>query len=75
MSSKGSEPQDPETIEKVVAHAETRQVFWLRLTFILILMVATGLVSSAVFFLTHNAKVNEFETQFVDHAVKMIDAM
>jgi hypothetical protein len=45
LSSKDSEPQDPETIEKVLAHAETRQIFWLRLT-------ATGLVSSAVFFRT-----------------------
>jgi hypothetical protein len=45
LSSKDSEPQDPETIEKVLAHAETRQIFWLRLT-------ATGLGSSAVFFRT-----------------------
>lgn len=76
MSSKDSEqPQDPEKIEKVLAHAETRQIFWIRLTLILILMVATALVSSAIFFRTRNAEVTEFETQFVDHAVKIIDAM
>jgi class 3 adenylate cyclase len=74
-SSKGSEPQDPENIEKVLAHAETRQIFWLRLTLIVIVMVATALVSSAIFFRTRNAEVSEFETQFVDHAVKIIDAM
>jgi hypothetical protein len=64
-ASQDPELQDLEVTEKVLANAESRQTFWLRLPLVLTLMVATALISSAIFFRTRNFEVPEFEANFL----------
>jgi hypothetical protein len=57
----------------VLAQRETTQIGWLRGGVLTVLLVATALVSLAIFYNTRWVEIEFFEGQFQDHSHKVID--
>ena len=60
---------------KNMFHAESRQLFWLRIIAGLVLAIATCAMSLFIYRVSRHAEMESFETQYHDHAVKVMDAL
>ena len=56
-----------------LAHYETRQIGWLRVIVLCVLLFATALVSFAIFYNTRWAETEYFQGQFVDYSTHIMD--
>jgi len=56
-----------------LAGTETRQVFWSRTAFLLVLCVATGATAAAVYLLSRQDEQSSFEVRFNDFANQIIE--
>jgi hypothetical protein len=57
-----------------LAVKETEQVCWLRGFLLIVLLLATFLMAIAIFYSTRAGELDQFETQYADHATKIFDA-
>lgn len=69
-----SKEDSSESLQKLIAEAESRNVFRLRLLVILVLIVVAALISFNVHSLTSKAETDEFESQYEGAAEKIIDS-
>jgi hypothetical protein len=56
------------------ARKETEQICWLRGIVMVVLLLATFMVSVVIFYSTRKSELEQFETQFGDHADKILDS-
>lgn len=70
----GSSDDDIDTLKDSLTKKESKAVFRLRALVILILFAAAASVSVTVFYLTHNAEVSTFETEYVSAAEKITES-
>ena len=73
-SHESAEPLDPKNNPKMFAKRETRQILTLRVIVLMVLALATALVSFAISYNTRQGEEKQFASQFTDHAVKLMDA-
>ena len=57
----------------IIASKVSKQVFWLKITVIFVLIAAAVLVAIAIYLSTQRSEVNTFEAAFHDHATKVFD--
>lgn len=69
---KGEAEQAPSNHK--IATRETRVVSWLRLGLAAVLMIATVLVSLAIFYFTRGLEEEDFEAAFADSSTKVLEA-
>jgi hypothetical protein len=65
---------DAQSESALIALRETKQICWLRGIVMVALLVATFMVSVVIFYSTRRSELEQFETQFGDHAAKLLDA-
>jgi hypothetical protein len=58
---------------EIIAAKVSKQVFWLKVAVICVLLAATVLVGVAIYLSTHRSEVDTFESAFADHATKVFD--
>lgn len=69
----GESDDDTNSVKDVLAKQETKQVFRLRIAVVLILVLVATSISLAVYFLTRNAEIEEFDAEYEGIAVKIIE--
>eukprot|EP00339_Tiarina_fusa_P025260 CAMPEP_0117016014 /NCGR_PEP_ID=MMETSP0472-20121206/12683_1 /TAXON_ID=693140 ORGANISM="Tiarina fusus, Strain LIS" /NCGR_SAMPLE_ID=MMETSP0472 /ASSEMBLY_ACC=CAM_ASM_000603 /LENGTH=1517 /DNA_ID=CAMNT_0004719937 /DNA_START=135 /DNA_END=4688 /DNA_ORIENTATION=+ len=68
----GSSPKDSAEAE-IIASKVSKQVFWLKMAVLLVLVLAAVLVATAVYLSTQRSEQNAFESAFQDDVVKVYD--
>lgn len=70
----GSTDDDIDILKEVLTKKETTAVFRLRAMVILILFAAASSVSITVYYLTHNAEISTFKTEYTSAAEKITES-
>jgi class 3 adenylate cyclase len=68
----GATPKDSAEAE-IIASKVSKQVFWLKMTVLFVLVFAAVLVATAVYLSTQRSEENAFESAFYDDVVKVYD--
>ena len=66
--------EESSEMQPKVRSKESSQILCLRITVAMVLLLAASLTAYAIFAITRSGEKDEFENQFHDHSIKVIDA-